>query len=117
MATPGTNQKGIATITSAADEAFTVGATKVDTAAATLTLQIVGTGWTGTLTVKGRALGSGAAAAAIAYRTAAAPGTPVTTGITADALIFVDTPGLEVVLDHAWDAGSVTVTAVKSIGV
>lgn len=60
----------------------------------------------GSVTIKGRPWGSTATPAAIAYRTFAAPDTPVTTAITADALIQIDAAGIEVFADYTRTTGS-----------
>jgi hypothetical protein len=79
---------------------------------ATAVVQIVGSGWTGSIEVKGRVTGSGLATAdleTIAYKTFAAPGSFATAALTADSLIAIPMDGIDAYLDYTHTAGSVTI--------
>lgn len=74
-----------------------------------------GGGWTGAVKIAGRALGAGQSGAtdypgyvALTNRTTGAT-IAGATGATAAGLYEADVSGLEVAVEHAWDAGTVTV--------
>lgn len=80
-----------------------------------------GGGWSGSVTVKGRAKGSGAAFLAIPYKRryvggAVSDDTTVSAAITGTAIIDVDAAGLDVSLEYTHTSGSATVNAVPLAG-
>lgn len=86
------------------------------TAVSRWVIQGVASGWTGSLTVKGRVFGSGAAYTAIGYINRATDAV-ATAAITASFLIEVNCSGLDIELDvTASSAGSVAYYAIPVLG-
>ena len=83
-------------------------------------VQVKGSGWTGTLTAKARAEQSGLASADwknIPYTDRTTGNTVVSgTAISADGLFEFDASGVDIILSHAWTAGTVTLYCHPVVG-
>lgn len=89
-----------------------------ETTVARVVVQVVGAGWTGGLTPKARVKDGSAAPLVNVPYTNVGTNAPVAAGaaISADGIYEIDAPGREVVLDHAWTAGSVTIYSRGLVG-